>query len=51
MLSTKEKKKFKLVFDVYSKHIMDSIEKGKDPSPALKRVVNLVKVYRKKLEI
>ena len=51
MLSTQEKKKFKLVFDVYTKHIMGSIGKGNDPTYALKRVVKLVKDYRKKIEI
>jgi|TARA_B100001964_G_C14235640_1_gene602308 ribosomal protein L23 len=45
------KKEFKLLFDVYSDHIVTSLSEGKSPIKAMDRILLLVDSYKKKLEV
>jgi ribosomal protein L23 len=44
------KKEFKLLFGVYSEHIVTSLSQGKNPVNAMDRIITLVNSYKKKLE-
>jgi len=44
------KKEFKLLFGVYSDHIVTSLSQGKNPINAMDRILMLVDSYKKKLE-
>jgi ribosomal protein L23 len=44
------KKEFKLLFGVYSEHIVTSLSQGKNPVNAMDRILMLVDSYKKKLE-
>jgi hypothetical protein len=45
------KKEFKLLFGVYSEHIVTSLSQGKNPVSAMDRILILVGSYKKKLEV
>ena len=45
------KKEFKLLFGVYSEHIVTSLSQGKNPVNAMDRILRLVDSYKKKLEV
>ena len=44
------KKEVKLLFGVYSEHIVTSLSQGKNPVNAMDRIITLVNSYKKKLE-